>query len=336
MRPANTLHRFASLSLIWLLAGACSRATPTVELTPIPTIPAVAPSPIPPTSAPTTIPPTETATPLFSVTTDLAYASPTQSDKPAWLLDVYVPAAPADLPSVVIFGGMGLSKEGYGYQVLAQSLAEEGAVVFLPNLSPDGSGLDLFRAENGIGLREELEAVVCAVRFARAKTGEYGATSERILAIGHSGGGWNGIMAALVGDEMEAVWDAFAETRGGPPMQMECVEGQSLSGRADIFLGYAGAYTYFYQVENEDPALFQLAHPPTYVGRNTDVVLRFVEAKPDENPTHQQVALLNVEFFENLRAAGYDITVTAADTGYGMEAPSREVVMQEWRRMFKP
>jgi len=127
------------------------------------------------------------------------------------------------------------------------------------------------------------------------------------------------------------VWDTFAESRGGPPMQMECVEGETLSGRPDILLGVTGAYTYFYQVENEDPALFQLVHPPTYVGRNTDVVLRFVEARPDENAAHQRVAVLNAEFFESLRAAGYEVTWTGADIGWGIEAPSRAVVMQMWR-----
>lgn len=274
---------------------------------------------------------TVTAVPSVEVIKDLPYTIPAVPTAQPWFLDVYVPPVPANLPPVVIFGGMGLSKEGYGYQVLAQTLAEEGAVVFLPNLSPDGSGLELFRTENGAGLREELEAAVCAVRFVRAKAEEYGGAPAEVLAIGHAGGGWDGIMTALLGDEIGTVWDTFSKARGGPPRQMECVEGEELSGRPDTFLGYAGAYTYFYQVENEDRALFQLVNPPTYVDGNSDVVLRFTEAAPDTNPIHQRVSALNEQFFESLQAAGYDVTWAMAGTGYGIEAPSREVVIQKWR-----
>ena len=331
---ATALTRIFYLIASLALAACASPTTPTPaatsvpEANPIPVATAIPQATATPEASPTSKPPTA------EVITDLQYTISTRPGGAGWLLDVYVPAAPAGLPPVVIFGGMGLPKEGYGYQALAQSLAAEGAVVFLPNFAPGGSsGVDMFRTENGIALREELEAALCAVRFARAKSADYGGASERVLVIGHGGGGWDGIFTALVGDETETVWDTFADTRGGPPRQMECVEGKSLSGRPDIFLGYAGAYTYFYQVENEDPALFALVHPPPYVGRNTDVVLRFVEAKPDENAVHQRVAVLNEEFFESLRAAGYDVTWTGADTGYGIEAPSRAVVMEMWREL---
>lgn len=272
--------------------------------------------------------------PAVEVIRALPYTIPAQPTAGEWLLDVYAPPLPGDGPAVVIFHGGGGSRESYGYQVLAQSLAEQGAVVFFPDLAPE-QGTDLFFTENGSGLREELEAASCAVRFARAKAAEYGGQPEQVLVIGHSGGGWDGIWLALVGDDVEAVWDAFAEGRGGPPRQMDCVAGEAVSGQPDTLIGFAGAYTYFDQFKADDPELYAVVSPATHVGRNRNTALHLIAAER-EFIMPEWLNEANEALYQQLLAAGYDVNWMVADASHAFEAPAREAVLAKFLEVTGP
>lgn len=289
-----------------------------------------------PAASPTAIPRVATATSSVVVAKDIAYTIPAQPTAHEWLLDVYAPPAAGDWPAVVFFhGGAGQeSKEGYSYQALAQAIAEQGAVVFVPDLDIEGSGKDLFRTENGIGMREELEGALCAIRFAREMASEYGGRSDEVVVIGHSGGGYDAMMTALVGDDAKAVWDAFASNRGGPPRQMECTAGDTVSGQPDMLIGYAGAYMYFDQVKDEDPELYAVVSPTTYIGRNPDVVMRLIAGGHDVL-LNKSIQTLNEQLSENLLAAGYDVSWTVADAGHLLEAPAREAILNVLIEMMR-
>lgn len=329
MRPNRLLCPLLLLCLAALLLSACGGpgddlASPTStsagDLLSSPTPPT-------PTAAPTPIPPPETATPLFSVTKDIAYVTPAQSDKSAWLLDVYAPTVPQDWPTFVFFHGGNTSKEDYGIQMLAQSIAEKGAVVFVPNLITEGTGRQILKTENGAGLRQELEAAACSIRYARVKAADFGGASDKVTVIGHSGGGYDGLWITLVGDDVEKVWDDFAATRGGPPHQMDCAVEDTVSAQLDTFVGYAGAYTYFDEFEADDPELFEVVDPATHIAREPEAVIRLIAAER-EFVMPKWLTEHNELLYQRMLETGYNITWTVADGSHMMEAPARASILK--------
>ena len=106
-------------------AAATLTATPTVTAAPTAT-PTPTPTATPtPTSTPTPTPPPPTVV-------DVVYAEPAADSAKAWVLDIYAPSEPADMPAVVILPGTGSTKETGTFQSLARNIADLGAVVFLP------------------------------------------------------------------------------------------------------------------------------------------------------------------------------------------------------------
>ena len=160
-------------------------------------------------------------------------------------------------------------------QDLARSISDLGAVVFVADFRA-GDALAMFRDENATPLREATEGAACAIRFARANAAEHGGRSGRVLVIGQSAGGFLGLWAALVGDDIATVWDEVAADRGGPLPHLECVATEG-SARPDAFVGYAGAYSIMELVKAEDPELAAVLTPDTYLGDNLDVVIRLLQ-----------------------------------------------------------
>lgn len=318
----------------WLGAGCAApavmptdvpRATLTASPTPVPTIMPTATerstaTPLPTATARVIEPPSG-----IEATRDIAFAFPAALIASEWLLDVYSPAEEGDWPIVVILHGAGGSKNEAELQLIAHDIAGEGALVVVPNNRPE-SGEPLFR-DDWPGIREYLENTACAIRFARANGPEYGGNPEQVVVIGHSGGGYAGMWVALVADDLEMIWDAFASDHSGPSKQVDCVAGDDVSARPDVFIGFAGAYVYFEQFAAEDPELFELVNPATYIGRNKALMVRILEATRDE--TRPRWANESTrQLYEQLAEAGYDVELEEVVAAHGLGRGAREAVIR--------
>ncbi len=282
-------------------------------------------------ATPTAAPPTPAPA---NVTKDLAYTAPLQPGAQAWKLDVYAPLQPKNLPIVVVLhGGSPAQKEDSGIQGIAYDAAQLGAVAIVPSLSPASHG-DRFSTNGGAGIREDTESVACAVRFARANASNYGSQSDEVIVIGHSGGGYHGLWQTLVGDDIGSVWDEYASTHGGPPQQVDCMAGADVSARVDAFIGFAGAYTVFDAPQLADrPDLVAVLSPATYIGRNTDVILRLLPAER-EAIMPKYVTEHNEQFYQDLLAAGQDVTSTPVDSGHFISGSAREAVLKAFKEVI--
>ncbi len=276
-------------------------------------------------ATPTAAPPTPAPA---DVTKDVAYTAPLQPGAQEWKLDVYAPFQPKDVPIVVILHGGGpAQKEDSSLVNLAYAIAEKGAVVFVPSMSPD-SYVARFKTPGGAGTREDAEDAACAVRFARANAAKYGGQSEKVIVIGHIAGGYIGLWQTLVGDEIDRVWDEYASAHGGPPNQVGCVSGAEVSAGVDAFIGFAGGYTMYSDSQLADmPDLVAVLDPATYIGRNTDVALRLLPAER-ESVMPKWMTEFNEQLYQDLLAAGYDVTSTPVDSGHQFSNAAHEAVLK--------
>ena len=107
--------------------------------------------------------------------------------------DVLAPADGSDLPTIVMLGGGSTPFAERRYQQnLAVELAERGAVVFL---------MSYRSAVTGNYDSDSYNDVRCAVRYARARTEEYGGDPSRVVAVGHSQGGLVSLVIAIQPEE---------------------------------------------------------------------------------------------------------------------------------------
>jgi hypothetical protein len=92
------------------------------------------------------------------------------------------------LPVVVIYhGGPGAnSKDSFFYTNLAEKLAENGAVVFVPNWASTRAITDPEEAYRWTLV--EMDAGACAVSYAVEKASEYGGDPANLVLFGHSAG----------------------------------------------------------------------------------------------------------------------------------------------------
>ena len=242
---------------------------------------------------------------------DIPYATLRNDENEQRFLDVYAPTVAADWATVVLFHGGSGSKDDLPMVDLSRAIAEQGAVVFNVSTS-QVDGARYFREDgNGAGIRRYHEEGVCAIRFARDMAADYGGTGEQLILFGQSAGGYVGLWLSLVGDDVAQVWDSFANGRGGPAQQVDCVADNSISIVPDAMIGYAGAYIFFNQEQftEEDPELQQLIQPQTYIGNNTAVKLRFVFGRNDRDMPDFAVDW-SEELYNDLAATGYNITWT--------------------------
>jgi hypothetical protein len=304
MSNRKPLLNLLMLCLIAILLSACggSSATPTAA---------------PPTPAPA------------SVTNDVPYTIPLQPGGRASLADIYAPISPGDLPSVVISTFHPEQRNLPAYVELAYAIAARGAVVFVVDIT-SAPYPDLFTSPGGAGARRDAEVTACAIRFARANAARHGGRSDTVVFIGHTQAGYNGMWQALVGDEVDRVWDDFAASHGGAPRQVDCTASRDTSARVDAFIGFSGAYTIYNDAELPDnPDRVAVLNPATYIGRNTDVFLRLLPAK-SEVVVPKWVVELNEQFYQDLLAAGHDVTWTVVDTTHidRIDAKAREAILE--------
>lgn len=311
-----------TLALLLLLGCATRGPVPTaIPLTPTPMPPAA--TLVPPTATP--VPPTAisappTATPILptptisaarpfpvEVTWDVVYTAALQPDVPEQRLDVYAPSVPGSWPVVVFVHGYRAVKEGH--EKLSRAIAEQGAVVFtiewrirLPVVA---------KKENGKGFREMHETVACAIRFARAHAPEYGGDPERVTLVGFSAGAWIGSYLAVLGDDVDQLWETFESHRGGPLPQVECLAGGSLA-RVDAFVGIGGAYGLSESLKEEDPELWDVCSVDAYLGKNPDLEVHLLHGEWDDTVEVES----SVRFNAALEEAGYDSELTQFEGGH--------------------
>ena len=191
---------------------------------------------------------------------------------------------------------------------------------------PGGDGRQYFRTPNGSGLRDIYEIGACAIRFARAEAQAYGGGRGPVVVLGQSAGGVVGLWATLVGDDGDEVWDDFAATRGGPPKQQDCTGGAA-SAVPDAFVGYAGGYNVFDLVMDEDAELHELVSPGSHVGRNAQVLMRFMVGSSDTVvPSFLQER--HEELYEAMVESGYDATWTTIDAGHFVTSASHGPIVE--------
>lgn len=245
-----------------------------------------------------------------TVIEDLVFATDRENAEAVSMLDLYLGAGGEDAPMVVFIDGQGLSRKSR--TVLPAALAEQGVNVAVvsghPSVEPEAS-----LADGGGGLRELVETVACAVRFARGS--EYGSESAPLVLSGYSYGGGSAAHVALAGESFASLWEEFSES-GGPPSQVECAtEG---STRVDGFVGIGGTYDIFVGQESRfSDALWQQEAPElrkvfqSAVGLHPELKVRLLAGDSDWLPIEVPSGLQVV-----LAPAGYDVEVIEFEGGH--------------------
>lgn len=306
--------------LIILFANACSGSLvvdgPAASFTP--TQPIATPTSEPtPTIAPTDTP-AATFTPFARLpvtqTKDIVYAKRTKPKEYPWHLDEYTPAETGNWPVVVFLHGMAGEKSDY--EKFGYALAETGVTVFVisyPDTSPKAA-----IEGNARGYREMTEVAACALRFARARALEDGNNAPTLTIVGFSLGGGIGSYVALVEEDLQPRWEAYASARGGPATQTVCEADADI--QVDALVGIAGVYSQFIGIEGksknetwiqaQDPDLWQMLH--SAIGENQDLKIRLLSGKldfsmPDEDPVALEAVLSDL---------GYNVELILMDAGH--------------------
>ena len=133
------------------------------------------------------------AVPPVEVVPDLVYRAESELHPSPVRLDVYAPTGVEGGPVVVLLHGLGDAKEEY--QDLATAIAEQGAVVFVPNWQTGGFPYDPSAARGAF--LAIVDGASCAVSFALAHAAEYGADPEALVLVGQSAGAHMAAMVAL-------------------------------------------------------------------------------------------------------------------------------------------
>jgi acetyl esterase/lipase len=166
-------------------------------------------------------------------------------------------------------------------------VAEHGAAVFVPEYQSS--------EQPAGGIARGAEEVGCAVRFAKAHAAEYGGDRERVIIVGHSGGGSFGALVALAGEQF--VGDCLVPAGDATP---------------DMVIGLDGAYHLPRYVSPETlgaaPAEeWQRITPYTYVdagARRRGLTFHLFVGLEQELLQDAQA------FRDVLQAAGYEVTLT--------------------------
>ena len=239
-----------------------------------------------------------------TVVGDLVYATGRAPDQATELKLVVFAARSADAPMVVDLGG----------GVNSSTLAERGVSVFQPHY-PAEVGVFQFLVDP-TALRHMVEAVACAVRFARGS--EYGNETAPLVLTGLSADAGPASHVALAGEDFDRVWEEYEESGGGPPAQYDCTFSEAstrvdgfvgVAGPFDLFVGYEGLYGRDHLLEHE-PELWEMLWGT--VGLHPELRVRLIHGEADN-----VVPLENSVAFEVVLAeAGYDVKLVEHAGGH--------------------
>lgn len=106
--------------------------------------------------------------------------------------DIYRPANKGNWPTVVTIHGRPRTRADM--RELARALARRGAVVYNAD----------YRGARPVsrGFPDAIRDVACAIRFARATTARHGGDPDHIVLVGHSMGGYVGMLVAIAGNRL--------------------------------------------------------------------------------------------------------------------------------------
>jgi len=205
-------------------------------------------------------------------------------------MDIWAPTAPGEWPSVVVVPGVGQQSKA-SFQPLAQTIAEQGAVVFVIDI------------DDSVPFITAIQQAACAVRYADAHTAEYGGDPGNIVIVGNSMGASVASVVALAGDSFP-----------GPC----AVEGGS--AHVEAFVGFEGAYDYVREsdylmvdhryLEDEDPELYAAIDPYTHLDDNPDLAVRLIHGVDDDVLWYDVPPGESVAFGEALSEHGCPCDVT--------------------------
>jgi acetyl esterase/lipase len=282
-RGTTMLRTAVVFSVVLALMTACSSAAR-------PTTPKTGPTPELASGTP--------AEAAASVTKDVVFATTTDADEREWKLDIYAPSGPGLCPVVVFAHAFGGQKEGY--EELSQKVAQQGALVFTFDWPTPPE--DVAMRADGLGMRQMIETVACAVRFAHARAPEYDGDPESITLGGHSYGAAIGAWVALVGDDTGRLWEDFAADHGAPPSVVRCTAPEG-SVQVDALVGVAGVYDAFGldRYRAAYPDLTALVDVYSQIGGNLDLRVRLIHGEADEVSVDH-----SADFHGALVEAGYD------------------------------
>jgi dienelactone hydrolase len=257
--------------------------------------------------------------PEIQLSKDLVYASPNDGASSDPQLDVYALPEGEARPVIVVLHGGASSKEDPVFVELSERLAAENLVVFNPTYLAGTVTPDTLTADDGLRMRAAFEHVVCAVRFASDQAVSFGGDPANITIVGHSAGGFFGLISAMAGPDLSAAWDQLAASRGAPDPQVTCTAPDATS-HVKAFVGFNGAYFIFETVGSlsQDVELKALTNPHLYVGGNPGLQVQFIYGSQDttQPPWHLDAI---TQFVDLLRGSGYAADWTGVDAGHGFE-----------------
>jgi acetyl esterase/lipase len=120
----------------------------------------------------------------YKATLDIAYGSERRQR-----LDIYVPAQPSTMRTVVVFfyGGSWQQGDKDGYRFVAEALTRQGHIVVIPD----------YRIYPSVVFPSFVEDSARAVAWTVGNVARYGGSPDAVYLMGHSAGAYNAAMLAL-------------------------------------------------------------------------------------------------------------------------------------------
>lgn len=215
-------------------------------------------------------------------------------------VDIYHPTNKAKWPTVVTIHGR--PRAPTDMQQLARALARDGAVVF----NADYRGVRPVSK----GFPESINDVACAIRFARANTAKYGGDPDHIVLVGHSYGGYVGMMVSVAGNRLAGKGIGCLEDRGSSlPDGFVHVAGVSITKPSEPLdvIYFGGPQSAIPEVWQRGNVFHQID-----IGGNPDLKVGIIFELDDPYLGYAHATWLRNELREN----GYDVRLQLLDEGH--------------------
>ncbi len=186
-------------------------------------------------------------------------------------------------PVVVMLHGAGGSRGGM--ESYARQLAEMGVVVFNADWAADA-----------FAPLEATSDAVCAVAFAYNKAAEWGADPDRIVVVGHSGGGHVGMLAALA-PELFTDCNTATDSKVWAYLGIAADPGTAAEGGNG------------WPLWKDQPEMLASLDAYNHLGSNPQLIVRSVHGTSDSTIDLQRIR----DFQEAMAREGYEVELTVID-----------------------